>query len=202
VAEARSLDIRNDQRLLVETTNEQIRNYLKFAITNKILEEAAQDYRKRMGDNVLSTACHYFHALSLGSFGGIRPEATNGGNKLVAVRNMDDPDSDELELNALSEGTRDQLFLALKLAMIHNRLMERQRLGQGMLPVILDDILVQFDDERSAAAFRLLGELSELTQVIFLTHHTHLEAVARGAFGERPIGIHRLTGSLRPAQVQ
>jgi len=201
VAEARSLDIRNDQRLLVETTNDQIRNYLKFSITNKILEEAAQDYRKRMGDNVLSTACHYFHILSLGSFGGIRPEATNGGNKLVAVRNMDDPDSDELELNALSEGTRDQLYLALKLAMIRNRLVERQRLGQAMLPVILDDILVQFDDERSAAAFRLLGELSEMTQVIFLTHHGHLERVARAAFGERSFGIHRLTGS-QAARVQ
>ena len=108
---------------------------------------------------------------------------------------MDDPDSAELELNELSEGTRDQLYLALKLAMIRNRLVGREKLGQARLPVILDDILVQFDDERSAAAFRLLGELSEMTQVIFLTHHAHLEQVARSAFGERPFGVHRLAGS-------
>ena len=196
VGQARSLEVRNQQSLLVETTNQQIRNYLKAAMTNRILEEAAQDYRKRMGDDVLNTACLYFKSLSLGSFDGIRPVPNEtGGNQLVAVRNMDDPDSAELELNELSEGTRDQLYLALKLAMIRNRLVGREKLGQARLPVILDDILVQFDDERSAAAFRLLGELSEMTQVIFLTHHAHLEQVARSAFGERPFGVHRLAGS-------
>jgi uncharacterized protein YhaN len=199
VGQARSLDARNEHSLLVETTKSQIRNYMKYAITNRILEEAAQDYRKRMGDDVLNMASDNFRTLSLQSFDGIRQHPNeSGGNSLVAVRDMNDPDSVELHLNELSEGTRDQLFMALKMAMIRNRLMERQKHGQSPLPVILDDILVQFDDDRSAAAFRLLGELSEITQVVFLTHHSHLEAVARAAFGEKQIGIHRLT-CLQPA---
>lgn len=193
VGEARSFDARNDQSLLIESTNQHIRNYLKNAITNKILEEATQDYRKRMGDDVLNRACLNFRTLSLGSFEGIRavPNET-GGNKLVAVREMNNPYSDELELNDLSEGTRDQLFLALKLAMIQNRLEERARNNQCPLPVIFDDILVQFDDERAKAAFKLFQELARKTQVIFLTHHDHLESVASEALGPGRFWVCRL----------
>ncbi|MFZ9794050.1 MAG: ATP-binding protein, partial [Gemmataceae bacterium] len=42
------------------------------------------------------------------------------------------------------------------------------------LPIILDDILIQYDDERSVAALDCLAKLSEKTQVIMFTHHKHL----------------------------
>jgi uncharacterized protein YhaN len=112
------------------------------------------------------------------------------GRRLAVVKN--DEDADELHLDDLSEGTRDQLFLALKLAMIENRLMERRKAGLEMVPVILDDVLVNFDDDRAAAAFRLFSKLAEKTQVIFLTHHQHLEGVARRALGGSEFGVHRL----------
>jgi uncharacterized protein YhaN len=112
------------------------------------------------------------------------------GRRLAVVKN--DEDADELHLDDLSEGTRDQLFLALKLAMIENRLMERRKAGLEMVPVILDDVLVNFDDDRAAAAFRLFSKLAEKTQVIFLTHHQHLEGVARRALGDSSFGLHRL----------
>ena len=203
VGEARSFDARNDQSLLIESTDQHIRNYLKNAITNKILEEATQDYRKRMGDDVLNMACLNFRTLSLGSFEGIRavPSET-GGNRLVAVREMNNPYSDELELNDLSEGTRDQLFLALKLAMIQNRLDERARNNQCPLPVIFDDILVQFDDERAKAAFQLFHQLAQKTQVIFLTHHDHLENVATQALGQGRFGVCRLGNSAPQPEYQ
>jgi len=84
----------------------------------------------------------------------------------------------------LSEGTQDQLFLALKLAMIKNRMNERAAKRLEPLPVIFDDILVQFDDARAAAAFELLANLAKSTQVIYLTHHKHLEEIAKSALGE------------------
>jgi wobble nucleotide-excising tRNase len=114
---------------------------------------------------------------------------------------MLDPDSDELGLNQLSEGTRDQLFLALKLAMIQNRLDERKKLGKCSLPVIFDDILVQFDDQRAKAAFEIFQELAQKTQVIFLTHHEHLVQVATEALGEGKFGVYRL-GHSRPENVE
>ena len=51
------------------------------------------------------------------------------------------------------------------------------------LPVIVDDILIQFDDEASAATFKVLADLSTRTQVLFLTHHEHLLEVLESAVG-------------------
>jgi len=82
-------------------------------------------------------------------------------------------------LTALSDGTRDQLYLALRIASIERHL----DVGEPM-PFILDDILVHFDDERAKLALELLGELGERTQVLFFTHHARLRDLAREVLGD------------------
>lgn len=47
------------------------------------------------------------------------------------------------------------------------------------LPFVADDLFINFDDGRAAAGFKLLGELSRKTQVLFFTHHQHLVDIAR-----------------------
>jgi uncharacterized protein YhaN len=75
----------------------------------------------------------------------------------------------------LSEGTRDQLYLALRLAAV-----EAHAAVAPSLPFIGDDILQTFDDDRALAAMRVLGEISQRVQVILLTHHRHvLDLAAR-----------------------
>jgi uncharacterized protein YhaN len=49
------------------------------------------------------------------------------------------------------------------------------------MPVILDDILIHFDDERARAALEVLGELGRQAQVLFFTHHARLVELAREA---------------------
>jgi uncharacterized protein YhaN len=73
----------------------------------------------------------------------------------------------------MSQGTRDQLFLSLRLAAI-----EQHIEGRGPFPVIVDDLLVQFDDARAVATLEVLSELSAKTQVLFFTHHQHLVELA------------------------
>lgn len=65
---------------------------------------------------------------------------------------------------AMSCGTADQMYLALRLAMVHRLLPEDA-------PLILDDTLVNFDDERAASAVRLLTAEAEKRQVILFTCH-------------------------------
>jgi uncharacterized protein YhaN len=77
------------------------------------------------------------------------------------------------EVRDLSDGTRDQLFLALRLAAI-----EEHAATAPPLPFIGDDILQTFDDDRSLSTLRVLLTLSEKVQVILLTHHRHLLDVA------------------------
>jgi hypothetical protein len=55
---------------------------------------------------------------------------------------------------------------------------------QGLnLPLIADDLFINFDDRRTAAGLKVLGELSRRMQVVFLTHHDHLEPLAKEVLG-------------------
>jgi len=80
-----------------------------------------------------------------------------------------------LSPSQLSRGTREQLYVAIRLAYIEHYC-ERSE----PLPIVMDDILVNFDDQRCEETLRVLGQLSEDLQVIFLTcHQTMVERVTR-----------------------
>jgi uncharacterized protein YhaN len=81
-------------------------------------------------------------------------------------------------VDGLSEATRDQLFMALRLAAVEMHLEHVQA-----LPFIADDLFINYDDERSQAGFEVLAELARRTQVIFLTHHDHLVPIAQRVLG-------------------
>lgn len=87
----------------------------------------------------------------------------------------------------MSDGTRDQLFLALRRASL-----ERFLDASEPLPFIVDDILFQFDDHRAEATLRVLAQLSAKTQVIFFTHHRRLVEIAQGIEGDDVVKIQQL----------
>ena len=69
------------------------------------------------------------------------------------------------------------------------------------LPVVFDDVLVNFDDERSAAAIGVLAELGQRTQVLLFTHHEGVVETAR-VFRRWPWrGAARREGSRPPVGV-
>jgi uncharacterized protein YhaN len=59
------------------------------------------------------------------------------------------------------------------------------------LPFIADDLFINYDDRRSQAGLKALGELARKTQVVFLTHHDHLVPVVEAALG-RQVNVVRL----------
>ena len=83
------------------------------------------------------------------------------------------------EPRLLSLGTCQQLYLALRIAL----LMCAENVGRSV-PVLADDILVNFDAARRAGAARALVELSERRQVILLTCHEEVVAVLKCAAEE------------------
>jgi uncharacterized protein YhaN len=54
----------------------------------------------------------------------------------------------------------------------------------GPLPFVADDLFINFDDDRAAAGFAVLGELARSCQVIFFTHHAHLLEIARSTLAD------------------
>ncbi|HRQ81073.1 MAG TPA: hypothetical protein PKZ97_08135, partial [Azospirillaceae bacterium] len=81
-----------------------------------------------------------------------------------------------LAVSGLSEGTGDQLFLALRLAALEQRV----EVGRP-LPFIADDVFQTFDDDRTAACLALLAELGRRAQIIVFTHHRHVVRAAEQA---------------------
>ena len=62
----------------------------------------------------------------------------------------------------------DQLYLALRLAALD------QQASQGShMPLIADDLFINFDDRRTEAGLQVLGNISRHIQMILLTHHNH-----------------------------
>src|SRR5207244_4117212 len=95
---------------------------------------------------------------------------------------------EHLDVDAMSDGTRDQLFLALRLAYIENHCD-----SATACPVILDDVLMAFDDERTGAALRALRDLSLKTQVLVFTHHAHHVELAEKVLGNSGFQLHDLS---------
>jgi uncharacterized protein YhaN len=60
------------------------------------------------------------------------------------------------------------------------------------MPFIMDDVLVHFDDERSAAALGTMGDIAEKTQIIFFTHHQHLVDLAKKTLPAKILSMHHL----------
>jgi uncharacterized protein YhaN len=102
---------------------------------------------------------------------------------LVGVR----PDQTKVPVAGLSEGSRDQLYLALRLAALDRYLEE-----QEPMPLILDDLLITFDDDRTRAILPQLGALAQRTQIFLFTHHAHLVELCRQTLGESGFHLHRL----------
>ena len=125
-----------------------------------------------------------FGAVTGGAYEGVRvaPEEDGRPARLVAVERGAE---EAREIEALSEGTRDQLFLALRLAAIGAEVA-----AGPSPPFLVDDVLQSFDDRRAVAALRAMLPLSEGTQVIVLTHHRHL----LGLVGELPEGAVHVCG--------
>ena len=90
-------------------------------------------------------------------------------------------------VDGMSEGTRDQLYLALRLAGLEMHLAEHEP-----MPMILDDLLVHFDDTRARHALAALGRLAGKSQVLLFTHHAHLVELARQELGAKGFHLHEL----------
>ena len=160
--------------------------YLRFTIARLILEEQMERYRQDNQTPVLRRAGELFAKLTLGSFSGLRDEVDDKGKPvLLGVR----PDKTEVSVDGMSVGTRDQLFLALRLATI-----ELQRDQQDTLPFVVDDILVGFDDERSKACLEVLAEFAKKTQVLVFTHHSMVAQAANELGQEKGVFVHKLAG--------
>lgn len=158
--------------------------YVRLKLAEKILCDQIERYRKENQGPLLKRASDHFAVLTRGSFEGLRTDFSDKDQPvLVGIR----PNQEQIQVEGMSSGTRDQLYLALRLASLE-KYMERSE----PMPFIVDDILVDFDDERSESALNALAALARKTQVILFTHHSRVVEQARELKTSAPVQVHEL----------
>jgi len=161
-----------------------VEQYLRLQIAALILEQRIEDYRKKNQAPVLARAGDLFSKLTMGSYANLRDELDESSKPiLLGVR----PDDVEVSVDGMSDGTRDQLYLSLRLATLEQHLSK----GEPM-PFVVDDILIGFDDNRTRICLEVLGELALSTQVLLFTHHRRVLELADGLDAKAGIFTHEL----------
>src|SRR3546814_9064688 len=109
---------------------------------------------------MLLRASEIFRRLTIGRYAALRIDSDGPNSRLLGLR---DDGRTVVDVGAMSEGTTEQLFLALRLAAVE------QSIAAGVrLPFLADDLFVNFDHECSEGGFRVLAELSASTPVMLL----------------------------------
>jgi uncharacterized protein YhaN len=149
-----------------------------------LLRRAVERFREEQQGPLLGRASDLFRTLTLGGFEALKVDYDDRDQPVLKGQRAN---GGLVSAEGMSDGTRDQLFLALRLAAVERYVREAEP-----LPFVADDLFVHFDDERAAAAFAALGQLGRETQVIFFTHHPHLCAVAESRLGSDGFSLHHL----------
>jgi len=177
-------DARQQAELIVSRLEEHLIEYAALHLARVALDRAKERYRARRQDSLLDRAGEYFKTLTDQAFAGLDIDNDEGVDVLAALRAPGHPNP-RVQVDGLSDGTRDQLFLALRLAGIEQHLQNREP-----VPLIIDDVLVSFDDARARATLNCLGELATKTQVLLFTHHRHVVDLAKAV--NRATVVHEL----------
>ena len=134
-----------------------------IATTEHLLHAVKEEYERNRQPEVLRDASAYLARLTGGRY---RRVWTAVEERALRVER----DGESLPIELLSSGAREQLFLSLRLALA-DRL---ARQGRAM-PLVLDDVLVNFDAQRAEAAAALFVDwAAEGRQVLLFTCHEHI----------------------------
>ncbi|MGA2325019.1 MAG: AAA family ATPase [Bryobacteraceae bacterium] len=172
---------------------EAVEQYIRLQLARIVLQGAVDQYREKTQGDMLKRSSELFSLLTGASFSGLKLDWGDAGNVvLVGVRAHT---SENVALDGMSDGTRDQLYLALRLAS-----MELYARDHEPIPFILDDILVKFDNARAIAAIRALAELARHTQVLLFTHHEHLVDLARENLNASQLAISEIACQIGAAK--
>jgi len=167
---AKAVELAEDAQTILAKLETDVERYVHLRLASTVLAQAIERYREKHQGPILKRTNELFAHLTLNSFEGVRADFDDHDNPvLVGVR----MGSEEVRVEGMSDGTADQLYLALRLASLETYLKNNEP-----MPFIVDDILIRFDDKRATAALQVLAELSTKTQVIFFTHHQRLVELA------------------------
>jgi len=132
--------------------------YQALVLAQNVLTQAANELQRRFAPKLTREAQSLFEKLTGGRYKEVTMEQD------LSVRASAVGETTPVSMLWRSDGTADQLYLALRLAV------SRELIPDA--PLVLDDALVRFDDDRLALAMGILQEEAALRQVLLFTCQT------------------------------
>jgi uncharacterized protein YhaN len=152
-------------------------DWVRSQIALYVLEKAISKYENTRQPEVIKAAANVFDKITNHTYPTIiKP---TGSNEIV----IQDHSAKRKTIKETSRGTREQLYFAMRLGLIQVYETESEP-----MPIIMDDILVNFDDDRGPAAIEGLIEFSDNRQVIVLTCHKNTLEIYK-SLGARHLAV-------------
>lgn len=148
----------------LETKKQHLREsaleWSKAKICLFMLKIAKSQYEKNRQPEVLKAARKVFSVITDGKYPQIIKPIDNDEFRIETEG------GDRKRVIEMSRGTREQLYLSMRLGLI-----EEYETRSEPLPIIMDDVLVNFDDPRKSRVIETLKDFAESRQIIVLTCH-------------------------------
>ncbi|MBN2640226.1 MAG: AAA family ATPase [Victivallales bacterium] len=152
------IKLRNAEESCLREFNDLAREWSVNIIAIRALEKAVEKYERERQPGVITRASEVFAHISGGRYPSIfRPVD-------AAALMVRDDKGRPVNVAELSRGTREELYLSMRLGLIA----EYETRSESM-PLIMDDVMVNFDDERRRRAISTLSEFARKRQLIVMT---------------------------------
>ena len=158
--EEESSVLRRRRNMLKEQLLEHARKWSQLVLEKTLLERTQQKFEQERQPDVIKHAQKFFYDITGKRYN--RLFVPIGKRKVI----VEDTNGNSKQPHELSRGTREQLYLALRFGLI-------QDLGEHTerLPVVIDEVLVNFDPDRARRTAQSLGRLAKTNQVLVFTCH-------------------------------
>ncbi|HEX4998159.1 MAG TPA: AAA family ATPase [Terriglobia bacterium] len=154
------------QEAIVERIDSAADKWAVIALCRALLDETRRVYEAERQPQVLRHASSFFATMTGGRY--IRAIAPLDGTEIQVER----ADGVRLAPSMLSRGTAEQLYLAMRLALAREYANHVEP-----LPLVFDDVFVNFDPTRIRGTIQAVRELAESHQAMIFTCHPHVVAL-------------------------
>eukprot|EP00456_Euglypha_rotunda_P035992 TRINITY_DN276_c3_g2_i1.p1 TRINITY_DN276_c3_g2~~TRINITY_DN276_c3_g2_i1.p1 ORF type:complete len:1164 (+),score=321.96 TRINITY_DN276_c3_g2_i1:7427-10918(+) len=147
----------------------EVDRYVPLVFARHLLSEAVRRFERENQPEMIDTVSRLINQMTAGRY--VQFDRTTGNTQGILIRRYDGV---ERTPEQLSSGTREQLYLAIRLAYVLHYCRQNEP-----LPIVMDDVLVNFDDDRVRQTLMTLTEVAKSVQILFFTCHPHMVALAR-----------------------
>jgi len=160
----RTSEIQEELGQIAAKAREDAARWAVLKLADSLVDETIDQFRKERQPEQLKTASAYFQRFTSGRYATIRPRL--GGGRDASAFEAVLESGQVRQVSELSRATAEQLYLALRFAIIEDFAGRNEP-----LPVLMDDVLVNFDPVRARAACLAIAKLSSRFQVLVMTCH-------------------------------